>query len=110
MWAGSLSRASEFLVFNLAFRRRIRLVGKGYSYAYRVERSITAALLVADTILAARTLAQYEGGTRFSATVSAIADAVRWAEQIMAEIDRRWPVRKSEGCRFDEIARNSVES
>lgn len=32
----------------------------------------------------------YEGGVRVPATVSAIADAVRWAEQIMAEIDRRW--------------------
>jgi len=43
------------------------------------------------SILAARKLAQYEGGTRVPATVSAIADAVRWAEHIMAEIDRRWP-------------------
>ena len=43
------------------------------------------------SILAAHKLAQYEGGTRVPATVSAIADAVRWAEHIMAEIDRRWP-------------------
>ena len=26
------------------------------------------------------------------ATISAIADAIRWAEEIMLEIDRRWPV------------------
>jgi hypothetical protein len=40
--------------------------------------------------LSARKLAMYEGGTRAPATVSAIADAVRWAELIMAEIDKRW--------------------
>jgi hypothetical protein len=50
-------------------------------------------LLIAASILAARKLAMYEGGTRVPATVSAIADAVRWAELIMAEVDRRWPVR-----------------
>ena len=48
-------------------------------------------LLIAASILAARRLAQYEGGTRVPATVSAIADAVRWAERIMEEIDRRHP-------------------
>jgi hypothetical protein len=49
-------------------------------------------MLIAASILAARKLAMYEGGTRVPATVSAIADGIRWAEQIMAEIDRRWPV------------------
>jgi hypothetical protein len=33
------------------------------------------------------------GGNRVPETVSAIADAVRWAEPIMDEIDRRWPVK-----------------
>jgi hypothetical protein len=42
-------------------------------------------------ILAARKLAQYEGGTRVPATESAIADSIRWAERIMEEVDRRWP-------------------
>lgn len=46
-------------------------------------------LLIAASILAARKLAMYEGGTRVPATISAIADAVRWAEMIMAEIDKR---------------------
>ena len=46
-------------------------------------------LLIAASILAARRLAPYEGGTRVPATISAIADAVRWAETIIAEIDRR---------------------
>ena len=41
-------------------------------------------------ILAARKLAQYDGMKRVPATVSAIADAVRWAEEILKEIDRRW--------------------
>jgi hypothetical protein len=48
-------------------------------------------LLIAASILAARKLAQYDGGARVPATISAIADAIRSAEQIMAEIDRRWP-------------------
>jgi hypothetical protein len=42
-------------------------------------------------ILAARKLAWYEGGTRVPATVSAIADAIRWAEEILRRIDERWP-------------------
>jgi hypothetical protein len=50
-------------------------------------------LLIAASILAARKLSQYDGGKRIPATVSAIADAIRWAEEIMAEIDRRWPTR-----------------
>jgi hypothetical protein len=43
-------------------------------------------------ILAARKLAQHDGGKRVPATVAAISDAVRWAEEIMKEIDERWPV------------------
>ena len=45
------------------------------------------------SILAARKLAQYDGGRRVPATISAIADAIRWAEEIMREIDSRWPSR-----------------
>jgi hypothetical protein len=43
------------------------------------------------SILAARKLAQYDGGKRVPATVAAISDAVRWAEEIMRAIDQRWP-------------------
>jgi len=32
-----------------------------------------------------------EGAKRVPATISAVADAVRWAEEIMREIDNRWP-------------------
>jgi hypothetical protein len=52
------------------------------------------ALLIAAAILAARKLAQYEGVARIPATVSAIADAVRWSEEIMRRIDERWPAPK----------------
>jgi hypothetical protein len=43
------------------------------------------------SILAARKLAHSDGGKRVPATVAAIADAVRWSEETMREIDRKWP-------------------
>jgi len=54
-------------------------------------------LLIAASILAARKLAQYDGGKRVPATVAAIADAVRWAEELMNEIDERWPTARDRG-------------
>jgi hypothetical protein len=45
---------------------------------------------VMAAILAARKLAQYDGGKRVPATVCAISDAVRWAEEIMKEVDERF--------------------
>lgn len=53
-------------------------------------------LLIAASILAARKLAQYDRATRVPATVSAIADAIRWAERIMEEIDRRHPAKSAQ--------------
>jgi hypothetical protein len=47
-------------------------------------------LMIAACILAARKMAQYDGGARVPATISAIADAIWWAEQIMQAIDERW--------------------
>jgi len=58
-----------------------------------VDEGRKRVLLIATSILAARKLAQYDGGTRVPATVSAIADGLRWAEEILKEIDRRWPVK-----------------
>jgi hypothetical protein len=58
-------------------------------------RSRKRVLLIAANILAARKLAQFEGGARVPATICAIADSIRWAEEIMAEIDRRWPTKVS---------------
>ena len=48
-------------------------------------------VLIAASILAARKLAQFDGGKKVPATMSAVADAVRWAEEIMKAIDDRWP-------------------
>ncbi len=44
-------------------------------------------------ILAGRKLAQYDAGKRVPVTMSAISDAVRWTEEILKEIDPRWPDR-----------------
>jgi hypothetical protein len=55
--------------------------------------NLAGSVLIAASILAARKLALYDGGKRVPATMSAIADAIRWAEGIMKEIDRRWPTR-----------------
>jgi len=60
----------------------------------RMDEGRKRVLLIAAAILAARKLPQYEGGARVPATISAISDAIRWAEQLMAEIHRRWPVSK----------------
>jgi hypothetical protein len=60
-----------------------------------VNESRKRVLLIAASILAARKLAQYDGVAtgRIPATISAIANAIRWAEQIMQEIDERWPTK-----------------
>jgi hypothetical protein len=57
-----------------------------------VDEGRKRVLLIAASILAARKLSQFDGNKRVPATVSAIADAIRWAEEILREIDRRWPV------------------
>jgi hypothetical protein len=62
-----------------------------------VDEGRKRVLLIAASILAARKLAQYDGGARVPATVSAIADAIRWAEQIMRAIDERWRPSKESG-------------
>jgi hypothetical protein len=56
-----------------------------------VDEGRKRVILIAASILAARKLAQYDGGKRVPSTMSAIADAIRWAEEIMKEIDQRWP-------------------
>jgi hypothetical protein len=56
-----------------------------------VDEGRKRVLLIAASILAARKLAQYDGGARVPATITAIEDAVRWAEEIMRAIDERWP-------------------
>jgi len=60
-----------------------------------VDEGRKRALLIAAAILAARKLSQYDAGARVPATICAITDAVRWAEEILNEIDRRWPTRSN---------------
>lgn len=62
-------------------------------YTLVVEEGRKRALLIAASILAARKLSQIDGGARVPATICAISDAIRWAEQILATIDERWPVK-----------------
>lgn len=62
-----------------------------YASLVGVDEGRKRVLLIAASILAARKLAQYESGARVPATVAAIADAIRWAERLMEEIDRRHP-------------------
>ena len=50
-------------------------------------------LLIAAALLAARKLASYDPGKRVPATMCAVANAVRWAEEILDEINHRWPER-----------------
>jgi hypothetical protein len=57
------------------------------------------------SILSARKLANYDGGKRVPATMSAIADAVRRAEEIMKEIDSRWSTRGDEAWANRENSR-----
>jgi hypothetical protein len=57
-----------------------------------VDEGRKRVLLIAASIRAARKLAPYDGGKRIPATVAAISDAVRWAEEILRTIDERWPV------------------
>jgi hypothetical protein len=56
-----------------------------------VDEGRKRVLLIAASILAARKLALFEGGKRVPATVSVIADAVPWAEEIMKAIGECWP-------------------
>ena len=62
-------------------------------YTLSVDESRKRVIGIMAAILAARKLAQYDGGMRVPATVSAIADAIRWAEEILRRIDERWPTR-----------------
>jgi hypothetical protein len=58
-----------------------------------VDESRKKVVGIMAAILAARKLAPYDAGKRVPATMTAIGDAVRWAEEILREIDRRWPSR-----------------
>jgi len=72
-----------------------------------VDEGRKRVLLIAASILAARKLAQYDGGKRVPATISAIGDAIHWAEQIMNELDRRWPDQSAKGSEWKSSLRKS---
>jgi hypothetical protein len=76
----------------VAFRPLWRTKGK--RILHPVDEGRERVLLIAAAILAARKLSQYDAGKRVPATMCAIADAVRWAEEILNEIDRRWPEKR----------------
>jgi cellobiose-specific phosphotransferase system component IIC len=57
-----------------------------------VDEGRKRVLGIMAAILAARKLAEQEHVRNVPATICAIADAVLWAERILAEIDRKWPL------------------
>jgi hypothetical protein len=56
-----------------------------------VDEGRKRVLLIAAAILRARKLSALDPSKRVPATVSAISDAVRWAERLIEEIDECWP-------------------
>jgi len=67
---------------------------KGERYTMpAMEEGRKRVLLIAAAILAARKLAQFPSTPRVPATISAISDPIRFANQIMVEIDRLWPTK-----------------
>jgi hypothetical protein len=54
-----------------------------------MDEACKCVIAIMASILAARKLANYDADKRVPATICAIADAVKWAEEIMKEIDRR---------------------
>jgi hypothetical protein len=69
----------------------LRRIKSEYGSIAAMDEGRKRVLLIAASILSARKLAQFDGGKKVPATVSAIVDAVRWAEEIMKAIDERWP-------------------
>lgn len=60
-------------------------------------------LLIAASILAARRLADWNGGPPSPKFVAAISDSIRIAERIMARIDERWPAQPSANHHRDSV-------
>jgi hypothetical protein len=59
-------------------------------YHARMEEGRKKVIGIMAAILAARKLAQYDGVKRVPATICAVEDAIRWAEEIMKLIDERF--------------------
>ena len=54
-------------------------------------------LLIAASILAARRLADWDGGSVSPKHIAAIGDSVRIAQRILARIDAEWPDKPKNG-------------
>ena len=61
--------------------RARRIIGE-HARLLHVDEGRKRVLLIAASIPAARKLSQYDGTRKVPATISAIADAIRWAEEI----------------------------
>ena len=71
-------------ISTIANKRRI-------CYRAEMDEGRKRVIGILAAILAARKLAQIEPRGMTPAAICAIDDAIRWAEKIMSEIDRRWP-------------------
>jgi len=58
-----------------------------------MEEGRKRVILIAASILAARKLASCDPDRRVPAPITEISDSVKWAAQILREIDERWPTR-----------------
>jgi len=86
----STDSATRGFIKNIAGR-----ITSEYAKPAPVDESRKRVIGIMASIIAARKLANYDGAKRVPATMSAIADAVRWAEEILKEIDTRWSGRPS---------------
>jgi len=88
-----LARKHDPVIPSIRGPQRWRIQGETARLSF-VDEGRKRVLLIAASILAARKLAQYGSEAQVPATICAIADSIRWAERIMQEIDRRWPVQQ----------------
>jgi hypothetical protein len=77
--------------YRLAPAERQGLAKMKRRYQFVTDEGCKRVRLIADSMLAVRKLAQYDGGDKVPATICAIANAVRRAEEIIKAIDERWP-------------------
>jgi hypothetical protein len=62
-------------------------------------------LLIAASILAARRLADWDGGPPLPKFVAAVSDSIRIAERILQAIDDRWPDKSKTNSDYRNLVR-----
>lgn len=62
-------------------------------------------LLIAASILAARRLADWDGGPPSPKFVGAVSDSIRIAERILQAIDDRWPDKPKTNSDYRNLVR-----